>query len=217
MSNMTDAVPPSEAPAPVLIFWDTETTGIGRSDEIIEFGMLRVPWARVMDTSFEYKNVRIRPTAHTEFPQATAVHGLTYDEHLAHCPSFTEAATELLAFIEESLKLGPTIMVAHNSSFDRRMLDAELERAGLRMPPGVKYACSLEMVRAASRAGDLALSSHRLGAAYEELTGQKIVGAHGALVDARSILQILQHLRLNEPAFQGPSCPFIRLVEQASA
>ena len=55
-------------------------------------------------------------------PDAVAVHGLT-DAFLADKPRFEAVVDEFLAFV------GDSVLVAHNSGFDREFINAELERA----------------------------------------------------------------------------------------
>lgn len=197
---------------PVLIFWDTETTGVGKSDEIIEISMLRVPIECAQDTHFEQLTLRLRPVHNTCFPRASAVHGLTYDTHLRHCATFIQAAPAILSFIGQT-SARPTILVAHNSSFDQRMLLGELHRAELLLPPGISFACSLKMLRAAKKAGELDVDKCSLGVVYEHLLQKPLTGAHGALSDSLGVLHVMQHLKQHPVDFHG--CPFERLVDGA--
>ncbi len=196
----------------MILVWDTETTGFRSTDEIIEISMVRVPIEHVLDTHFEQLTLRLKPVANTEFPYATKVHGLTYEEHLQHCVTFVEAVPSILSFISQTKR--PTIMVAHNNSFDMKMLYNEMAKTDRQLPPGLKFACSLEMFRRSQKMGELNVESCKLGSIYEYVLCRKLEGAHGALSDTLGILHIFQHLKQSRAEFQGEGCPFNRLMAQ---
>jgi len=204
-------------PDPVFIFMDTETTGFRATDEIVEICLMRVPMERAMDVHFEQLTLRLCPVSNTEFPHATAVHGLTYEKHLQNRVTFQAAADSICSFICQSLDDGrPTIIVCHNVNFDRRMLGDELARIGWGYPPELQFACTLEMMRAARKSGRLPVDSCSLGTVYKHVVGREMNGAHGAFSDTLSMLHIVQTLARERPEWQGDACPFKELARQAA-
>jgi DNA polymerase III subunit epsilon len=105
---------------------DTETTGLGESDEIIGIVAVDPTGAQVFAAA-----VRPRAAIH---PDATAVHGLSMGD-LADAPSFPEIWPQLRAVLH-----GHTL-VAYDAKFDRRMLDQTSWRYGL-TPPQFRWRCA---------------------------------------------------------------------------
>lgn len=105
---------------------DTETTGLGESDEIIGITAVDPTGAQVFAAA-----VRPRAAIHSD---ATAVHGLTMGD-LACAPSFPEIWPQLRAVLH-----GHTL-VAYDAKFDRRMLEQTSWRYGL-TPPQFRWRCA---------------------------------------------------------------------------
>lgn len=95
---------------------DTETTGLGHDDEVIEIAIVNHDGTILM-------NQRIKPL--TLIPaEATAIHGIT-NEDVANCPSFAEVVTLIKGHLA-----GKDVIV-YNATFDRKMLHRTGELAGL--------------------------------------------------------------------------------------
>ncbi len=112
---------------------DVETTGISpRDDRVIEIAVVLVkpgePPQLVLETLVNPE----RPVT------ATEVHGIT-DREVAGAPTFREIAEHVVAAISNR------VVVAHNASFDVRLLGAELERVGY--PPEVPCMCTMFLAR----------------------------------------------------------------------
>jgi DNA polymerase III epsilon subunit-like protein len=202
---------------PVFIFCDTETTGFRPTDEIVEICLMRVPMERSFEDHFEQLTVKLCPVSNTEFPHATAVHGLSYTENLQNCVTFQGAADTIFSFICDSINGGrTTILVTHNVHFDRRMISDELARIGWTFPSELQFACTLEMMRTARATGRLKVETCKLSTIYEHVMGCAMDGAHGAFKDTLGLLQILQTLKRDRPEWQGDACPFRELAVQAA-
>lgn len=197
----------------MFIVLDTETTGMGPTAEIVEISLLRLPAERLAARHHEQLTLRLRPVGATSFPRASAVHGLDYTNDLAHCATFAEACPAILSFVRQSLPR-PTVLVAHNAAFDRRMLVQELGWCGQQLPAGLGWACSLKMLRAARQAGELQGESCRLSDVYREVTGVELDGAHGAMADTAGLVELLQRLS-ERPGWQHDRNPLARLASQA--
>ncbi len=88
---------------------DTETTGLGERDQVIELAVTDIRGAVLLCT-------RLRPTVEID-PQAMGVHGITETE-LSNEPTWTQVAPALARL------LSGRHLVIFNSSFDSRMLRA---------------------------------------------------------------------------------------------
>jgi DNA polymerase-3 subunit epsilon len=167
-----------------FVAFDTETTGLGLADRIIELAAVRFRGERVES---EW-SARVQPGIPiTE--GATAVHGIR-DEDVAGCPPSAAVLPDFLRFISGAA------LVAHNAPFDVRVLSQELLRAGLPLPDNpVLDSCAIP------RRLRVGVPDHRLAT----LAGAFRVPprrAHRALEDARVCGELLRaYLReLGEPA-----------------
>ncbi|MCA1973665.1 MAG: 3'-5' exonuclease [Caenispirillum sp.] len=125
---------PSDLPAAdrPLLFFDTETTGLP------DFGkpaddpaqpriaaicmMLATPEGRTIDVHYQM----VRPDGWTMPAEVTAINGLTTEM----LETFGASIGFALNWFAEAMTWRP-VLVAHNASFDLKMLRGELRRAGL--------------------------------------------------------------------------------------
>ena len=133
--------------ADTIIVLDFETTGMSpdRGDRAIEIGAVKVEAGKVTDSFQGLMNPGLRVNSFIE--------GLTgiSNEMLADAPACAVVMTEFADFIAGH------DLVAHNASFDRRFLDAELARIG-RDYSG-EFACSMLAARRVYRDAP----DHKLG------------------------------------------------------
>jgi DNA polymerase III epsilon subunit family exonuclease len=101
---------------------DVETTGVySRRDRIVAVAVARVDEAgQIMDTWSTLVNPQ-RPVT------ATEIHGLD-DEMLETAPRFEVVADEILH------RIGGSVVVGHNVTFDWRFLSSEFSRSGFTLP-----------------------------------------------------------------------------------
>ena len=93
---------------------DLETTGLEETAEIIEIGLCKVEHGEITDTlSYLIKPVYIIPT------EITLITGID-NQMVADSPHFEDVRAEILDFI------GDNILIAHNVSFDRTILENHL-------------------------------------------------------------------------------------------
>lgn len=144
---------------------DLETTGFGKTDRIVEIGVVVIDPAtgEIVD---EFDTL-LNPGRDIG---ATHVHGITATM-VESAPTFEEIAGALTRV------LGGNILVAHNLPFDKRFLMQEFDRAGIQVDPGAGL-CTLK------------LSGEKLSIACER-RGIDIESHHRALSDARASAQIL--------------------------
>jgi DNA polymerase III epsilon subunit-like protein len=95
-----------------LRFFDTETTGLSDTDQVVEFGWVRIT-APEPETD-TYGSLLVHPCPIS--PEASAIHGLT-EADIADEPPGSHYADHVKALLRDN------ICVAHNLMFDLRMVD----------------------------------------------------------------------------------------------
>lgn len=148
---------------------DCETTGLGQHDRIVEIAVVTLDpltW-RPID---EYDTL-INPQRDVG---PVGVHGITASMVEA-APSFHEVAAAL------SRRLHGTVLIAHNLSFDTRMLKYEFQRLEIPFNPGSGF-CTFRATRE-----KLIAACHRFGIALEV--------QHRALTDARAAAVLAREVR----------------------
>ncbi len=160
---------------------DTETTGLKPEEghRVIEIGAVEL--VDKVPTGREY-HVYINPER--DVPAgAVEVHGLTA-EFLADKPPFAEIAEEFLSFVEDAT------LVIHNAEFDRRFLNAELERLGLPLIPRERCVDTLAIARAKFPGAPCSLDAlcrrFAIDNSHRDL--------HGALIDAKILAEVYLEL-----------------------
>jgi DNA polymerase-3 subunit epsilon len=150
---------------------DLETTGFGKSDRVVEIGIVLVDgqeitqeWETLINPQRDISNSNI--------------HGVTADL-VSLAPTFDEIIDEISNFLHGR------IFVAHNISFDGRMLEAEFLRFKRELDLGFGF-CTLQATR--EKLSE-ACSSH--GIRHET--------AHRALTDARATALLLAKIFREQP------------------
>ena len=160
---------------------DTETTGLGKADEIVQIGIVDGDGAVIM-------NQLIKPTIAIP-PAAATIHGIT-DGDVAGAPSFKDV------YIRLSMLLAGQVVIAYNMDFDWRMLQQSAARYTL---PDVRIGRRDCAMKQYSRFKGLRKDSGRnyvphklVNAARQE--GLSITRAHDALDDARMTLALIHKM-----------------------
>ncbi|MEH6471923.1 MAG: 3'-5' exonuclease [Halopseudomonas sp.] len=191
-TTMTDHL--NKRNANTLVVLDFETTGLSpdQGDRAIEIGAVRLVDGQIQDRYQALMNPGKRVNNFIE--NYTGISNAM----LADAPSCDEVMSEFSDY------LGDDNMVAHNASFDRRFLYAELNRIGIHSPGG--FACSM----LTSRRIYPDAPNHKLGTlvSYMQLPTDGVY--HRALADAEMTahlwLRILDDLEqqfgLNEIPFE---------------
>ena len=117
---------------------DTESTGLGEDDRIIEIGI--VEHIDHIPTGMTY-NWFVNPQREISW-EATEVHGIS-DDFLRDKPTFDRIADDFLAVI------GHDTLVMHNASFDLTLINRELEIMGKPPIPEFQVTDTLELARKA--------------------------------------------------------------------
>jgi len=111
-----------------LLIFDTETSGLGSGDRPIELGYIR------MDNGLETLAHSALLKSVTEIhPRASEVNGITMDRLLAEGKDPKQELEKFFKLVREVVESGG-VMVAHNASFDVKMLGRLAEDVGLESP-----------------------------------------------------------------------------------
>lgn len=160
-----------------FVVLDTETTGLGYADEVIEVGVVGPDGAVLLESL-------VRPRSGAVPPGASRVHGLTMDD-LRDAPTFSEVYGALL-----EVAAGRRV-IAWNAPFDERMVRQSATAWGRRERLR-GFECAM---RAYALARGLAHGRAKLERAAAE-TGVLGPGpqAHRSTDDARLTLQVLMRV-----------------------
>lgn len=156
---------------------DTETTGFGKTDRIVEIGIVLVDGNEIIQ---EWETL-INPERDIS---NSNIHGITSDS-VSLAPVFSEIVDEISTFLDQR------IFVAHNISFDTRMLGQEYRRLNRTVDFGRGF-CTLQATRL------------KLEAACQ-MYGVNNASAHRALTDARATALILSQIFRDEPGLSPVS------------
>ncbi|MCS7050839.1 MAG: 3'-5' exonuclease, partial [Thermomicrobium sp.] len=170
---------------PGVVFLDTETTGIGQSDEVIEIAILDATGRMLLQAIS-------KPSCSVD-PGAASVHGLD-DTLLASAPAWPVVYRDVLAVLR-------TVdhVVTYNADFDRRLIAQTCARYDLRFP-SLQWHCAMR--RFADYAGRPLVESwrayHRLSEALERL-GIPHPGSHRAANDAEACRRLVHAMARGLP------------------
>lgn len=164
-----------------VLILDTETTGLGLQDTVIEVAIINTA-SETLFHSLIYPESPISP-------EAQATHGISATE-LEQAPRFAEVWPQVQALIAQRP------FASYNSDFDTRLLSQTARRAGVTLPEGWadKAACLMGLY--AAYRGELRSEGEyrwvSLTAACHEQQIQP--GHHSALGDAHAALALLKAL-----------------------
>lgn len=160
-----------------LIICDTETTGIGKGNEIISIAFVTIQGETL--ASLFIKPVRAKITLN-----AYKIHGIKLED-LADCCTFDRAWPILSDMIEDS------VLLSYNGSFDASMIRRSLDACGM-VAPHISCTCIMKLVQAFLDLEDplrLSEACERLG-----IDSSQYGVAHGALSDALTASHVLREL-----------------------
>ena len=162
-----------------IIIFDTETTGLDKPEEtdlnlqpfITEIYCHKVTANKKMKYVDSFHSLIKPPIPIPDF--ITNKTGID-DYTVKKAPSFLEIFHEFCFFF-----LGCEMMIAHNLSFDLKMIRFELQRIGkeFNFPYPPIHFCTVEQ--------SMHIKGHRMtnGELHKHLTGKEIEGAHRAKID----------------------------------
>jgi len=164
-----------------LLVLDTETTGLGQRDQIVQVAVIDGAGELLLDRL-------VRPTVPIS-PDAGRVHGITV-EAVRDAPAFPEVYAELATVLK-----GRAI-IAYNAEFDRKMLNQTCAAHALPPFPATPWHCAMRRFAEYHGQWNYARQSfawQKLSTACA-LVGVAPEGAHSALGDARLTLSLVQRL-----------------------
>jgi len=187
------------------IYYDTETTGLpnfkARSADPIQPHLVQLALVTCNDTGAEVAaiSVIIRPDGWTIPAEVTAIHGISHER------AMDEGVREALAvemFVVAQGRAG--LRVAHNESFDRRIMRIAMTRDGLKRDfieaiearasyctcNSAKFIMNLPPTERMLAAGVRGAKSPKLGECIRYFFGEELAGSHDALVDARACVRV---------------------------
>ena len=152
---------------------DTETTGVGRGDEVIEVGVIDGGGRTLFESL-------IRPRSGFVPPAASAVHGLTMRD-LVGAPSFAEVADELAGALHGRR------VIAWNAPFDQRLLAQSAALWGI-LPGWGAFECAMRAYARATSGGGRGVRLQHAAATMGVLAAAQ---SHRSVDDARLTLRVL--------------------------
>jgi DNA polymerase III alpha subunit (gram-positive type) len=178
----------------IALVFDTETTGLTKNrtvkldlqPEIIEFTGLLVDLKtgkakKTLDLLVKPSKPLSDTPAFGEKKTITDITGIT-NAMLMDAQYMDQQFDSIVKLIESS-----PVVIAHNASFDKEMIDIEAQRLG-RVVKWPRVICTVEQT--------LHLKGHRLTMTklYQELFGEAFAGAHRSRADVEALVRICVEL-----------------------
>jgi DNA polymerase III subunit epsilon len=172
----------------MYIFFDTETTGLPDSYDAPVSDLDN--WPRVVQVAWEIFDPRGRRTAAQSYvvrpdgfeipKEAARVHGIS----TAYAKRTGTPVAKVLAEFGEALT-GASAVVAHNLSFDSKVIGAEFYRVGVRHPfRGKHQICTMEAATEfCALPGNYGYKWPKLDELHSKLFGKRLKDAHDAAAD----------------------------------
>lgn len=160
------------------LYLDTETTGMGPTDEVVEIAVIEHDGSTLA-------NLRVRPFSPIP-PEATRVHGIT-DADVATAPTFAEVAPGL------ARALNNRALIIYNASYDLRLLAQSARRHACQCPVKTAH-CAMKLYPAWYGDWNSARNDYRwqkLAAAAEQMDLAIDEPLHSARADAALTRRLL--------------------------
>lgn len=147
-------------------------------DSACSVGLVKIKESKII----EKEHILIRPR--TKWFQFTDIHGITWED-VKNEPSFDEIWPSIKKYFR-----GVEFLVAHNASFDKRVLHACCEKYCIEIP-NKRFECSLQLSRRLWK-----LDSHNLPTVCDHLNIK--LKHHDAMSDAIACAKIVLHAAKKE-------------------
>lgn len=182
-----------------FLTFDTETSSLpgpsgaplNRQPHIVQLAALLID---TEDQEERVLNCLVRPVDWTINPGAEAVHGISMEKAAATGVPIAAAMTVFKHLCEAA-----DVIVAHNISFDLKLVEFECARLNLANPvSGKKQFCTMNGSRNICRLPGKyrgQFKAPKLTEAYHHFFGEDFYGAHDAMADVRACARIYQHLQ----------------------
>jgi len=184
----------------MVLFFDTETTGIPRNYKapVTDLGnwprLVQLAWVLADDDSIEVASAEyiVKPEGFTIPGDAAAIHGITTEMAMNEGAAIESVLAAVTGDIAKA-----SVLVAHNMSFDEKILGSELLRAGRpNVVEGKNRRCTMTAATDYCRLpGRYGFKWPSLQELHSTLFGENFEGAHRALVDVRACARCFFELR----------------------
>jgi DNA polymerase III epsilon subunit-like protein len=181
----------SEKPHPKYIFFDTETTGLPRNWKAPVTDLAN--WPRLVQIAWESYGAEgekmgeesfiIKPEGFTIPADSAKVHGISTERALQEGAPLLEVLQKFYNLVNEAETL-----VAHNISFDEKIIGAEFLRVRMEnILDKKKKICTMEnSTKLCAIPGPYGLKWPKLAELHQKLFGTDFEEAHNAAVDIRA-------------------------------
>jgi DNA polymerase-3 subunit epsilon len=164
-----------------VVFLDTETTGLGNRDEIVQIAILDMDGQELCKTLVGLTRRKTVPRA------ASSVHGITKKD-LEGKPTYAEISRQLQAVLK-----GKRI-IAYNAEFDFRMMQQTHAIAGGYKPDPGQWECAMKVY--AAFYGEI----HPFFGDYK---WQKLGGSHDATDDVVQLIRLVKRMAAHYETVQA--------------
>lgn len=175
----------------MYLFFDTETTGVPRNykapvTDLTNWPRLvQIAWLLADENANEIASVEyiVKPEGFTIPKEAVKIHGITTEKAIQSGADLALVLTEAAAAIAQA-----SILIAHNMSFDEKILGAEFLRSGQKNIVSSKQRlCTMQAATNYCQIpGPYGNKWPTLEELHKKLFDKPFVGAHQALVDVRA-------------------------------
>lgn len=199
----------------MILVFDTETTGLpdfkARSADPAQPHLVQLALVTHDDdgTEIDASCVIVRPDGWTIPPEVSAIHGITQERAMDEGIPERVAADLFL-----TLQARTALRVAHNESFDRRIMRIAMTRAGIERDiiEMIEARASFDTCRATQATVNLPPTEKmlakgmtgpkppKLAECVKHFFGDDLEGAHSALIDARACARVYFHISTMEKA-----------------
>jgi DNA polymerase-3 subunit epsilon len=188
------------APAPVYLFFDTETTGLPRSWNAPVTALDN--WPRLVQLAYMAYDrdggllascdCLIKPQGFTIPAESARIHGITTERALKEGRELTEVLQEFRALLDQAQYL-----VAHNMSFDEKIVGAEFLRNGMKDIPASKMRiCTMHgTTEFCAIPGPRGYKWPKLAELHQKLFHADFEGAHNAASDVAATAKCFWELK----------------------
>ncbi len=184
----------------MILFFDTETTGLLRSKEppdhpgqpmLVQLACLLYDST---GTELESLNVLVKTDGWDIPPVVVAIHGISKEKADAYGLPLSEVLDLFDALVAKA-----TLVVAHNISFDSKVMSIAYAKLGRSQPTSVPGYCTMEaatpICKLQTRWGKPKWP--KLSEAYKHFFNEDLTNAHEAMNDVRATAKI--YFAINKP------------------
>jgi DNA polymerase III epsilon subunit-like protein len=184
----------------MYLFFDTETTGLPRNynapvtDSVNWPRMVQIAWQVYNSdgTFIESNDFIIKPEAYKIPFDAAKVHGISTERAMAEGNDLTEVLHKFNSALEDAL-----VLVAHNISFDEKIIGAEFHRKSIKNQLNRKQKiCTMKSsVDFCKIPGNYGYKWPKLAELHKVLFGTNFEEAHNAAADINATVKCFWNLR----------------------